>query len=398
MGNSIETARFSSLYESGEVLGRGTFAVVKKCSRKSDNKEFAVKIVDKRQLTAKELVLLKDEIKMLGHIECVYAIKMFNVFDNGVQVKIVLELCTGGNLFDLISKQENHHLDEPSAAKIASLIARGLKYLHSHYIVHRDLKPENILFTDNGTLKITDFGLGHYMKVPQDLHYMHTCCGTPHYVAPEVLTANGVGSGQYDHYGCEIDYWSLGVIVFIMLSGKQPFVSRSINAMYQLIIRGTYQFDSPTWDNVSSEATDLIKSLLCVDFHKRMSYDTLIKHAWIKKYVDEDEFAKEEENYLQDLQKLKSHHADNDVNKNDHDNVSLTNNKLGNFTNDSHTEQNINKNDKIKKDTITENKNTNDHSSHDETHSENPKKNNDDYYYKPIDVNDNTAYHQTIKT
>jgi len=251
MGNSTTSSQFSSYYEVGDLIGRGTFAVVKKCFRKSDKKEFAVKIVDKRQLTNKELLLLKEEIKMLQIVEHVYVIKMFDVFDNGVHVKMVLELCTGGNLFDRILCQENGHLNEEEAAKFTATIARGLKYLHSHHIVHRDLKPENILFSADGTLKITDFGLAHLMKVSQDLHYMHTCCGTPHYVAPEVLTSNGIGYGEQDHYGYEVDYWSLGVIVYIMLSGKQPFNSRSINAMYQLIIHGTYQFESPTWDHVS---------------------------------------------------------------------------------------------------------------------------------------------------
>jgi len=169
MGNSNTTTHFSNFYETGDILGRGTFAVVKKCYRKSDKREFAVKIVDKRQLTAKELVLLKDEIKMLRSVEHVYVIKMFDVFDNGAQVKMVLELCTGGNLLDKILTKENSHLDEPEAAEYTAIIGRTLKYLHSHHIVHRDLKPENILFTTSGGLKVTDFGLAHYMKVTQDL-------------------------------------------------------------------------------------------------------------------------------------------------------------------------------------------------------------------------------------
>jgi len=357
MGNSNTNSHFSTYYDTGDIIGRGTFAVVKKCYRKSDKKEFAVKIVDKRQLTAKELVLLKDEIKMLRSVEYVYVIKMLDVFDNGAQVKMVLELCTGGNLFDLILKQEHGHLSEKLSAQYTAIIGRALKYLHSHHIVHRDLKPENILFMNDGTLKVTDFGLAHFMKVSQDLHYMHTCCGTPHYVAPEVLTSNGIGSGQYDHYGYHVDYWSLGVMVYIMLSGKQPFNSRSINAMYQLIIQGTYKFESPFWDNISSDAKDLIKSLMCVDFNKRMTYDTLIKHSWITHYVDENEFIKEEEAYLKDLQQsLKQHDIDaetkqdvdsanaskndaiNDAVKNN-DNITISNRNISSI---SHSEKNIN--------------------------------------------------------
>jgi len=137
---------------------------------------------------------------------------------------------------------------------------------------------------------------------------MHTCCGTPHYVAPEVLTSNGIGSGEYDHYGYHVDYWSLGVIVYIMLSGKQPFNSRSINAMYQLIIQGSYKFDSQVWEEHSADAKDIIKSLICVDIQKRMTYDTLIKHAWITRYVDEKKLIKEEEAYLQEVQQIMKQH------------------------------------------------------------------------------------------
>lgn len=340
MGNTNQNSHFTAHYESGDIIGRGTFAVVKKCFSKVTKKEFAVKIVDKRQLTGKELVLLKDEVKMLNSVENLHVVKMFDVFDNGSQVKMVLELCTGGNLLDLIHQQPHGRLNEIATARITSIIARTLKYLHSHHIVHRDLKPENILFTDDGTLKITDLGLAHYMKVSQDLHYMHTCCGTPHYVAPEVLTSNGVGTGQFDHYGYKVDYWSLGVMSYLMLSGKQAFNSRSINAMYQLIIQGKYQFTSPTWDNVSQDAVDLIKKLMCVDPEQRMTYDALIQHPWIAQYVDENEMIKEEETYLQELQELQR-----SLKSSITSNTSVNNNINSSNDNNSSTEQNINNTD-----------------------------------------------------
>jgi len=144
-------------------------------------------------------------------------------------------------------------------------------------VVHRDLKPENILFAKSGVLKITDFGLAHYFKLPPERHVMRTCCGTPHYVAPEVLSDN--------EYGPQVDFWSLGVILYIMLSGYQPFNSNSIDAMYKMIMNGQYRFPSPHWDSISEEAKDCVRSLMTVDCKKRFNCDDLMRHPWITKHV-----------------------------------------------------------------------------------------------------------------
>ncbi|ETO15529.1 calcium/calmodulin-dependent protein kinase-like protein [Reticulomyxa filosa] len=175
----------------------------------------------KKNLTARELVGLKYETKILQTMEHSSIIKAVDVFENKRTVKIVLELCEGGDLFDQMLKEKEKRLDEHKAAWMICRIARALKYLHEHHVCHRDLKPENILFTKEGHVKISDFGLAHYLKLPPHLHIMHTCCGTPHYVAPEVL-----GS---DEYGVQVDFWSLGVILYIMLSGYQPFNSKFFN-------------------------------------------------------------------------------------------------------------------------------------------------------------------------
>ncbi|ETO24149.1 calcium/calmodulin-dependent protein kinase-like protein, partial [Reticulomyxa filosa] len=199
--------RFSDYYMCGDRLGSGTFAIVKKCYRKNANRQvFAVKIIDKKNLTARELVGLKYETKVLQTMEHPSIIKAVDVFENKRTVKIVLEICEGGDLFDQMLKEKDKRLEEHKAAWLICRIARALKYLHEHYVCHRDLKPENILFTKEGHVKISDFGLAHYLKLPPHLHIMHTCCGTPHYVAPEVL-----GS---DEYGVQVDFWSLGVIFF----------------------------------------------------------------------------------------------------------------------------------------------------------------------------------------
>ena len=221
---------------------------------------------------------------------------MIDVFDDGRRVKMVLELCEGGDLFDQILKSPKRHFEESKCAQITCIIARSLKYLHNHYVVHRDLKPENILFTKDNVLKVTDFGLAHYLKLPPSLHIMHTCCGTPHYVAPEVLSSN-----EYSH---EVDLWSLGVILYIMLSGYQPFNSHSIHAMYGMIIRGQYKFPSPHWDNISAEAKDLVKKLMCVDFKKRYTVEQIMKHEFITKHVDLKQLQLHEEKLLKQQRDL----------------------------------------------------------------------------------------------
>ncbi|ETO29006.1 hypothetical protein RFI_08117 [Reticulomyxa filosa] len=195
MGNtpSEHERKYRDYFVSGDRIGSGTFATVKRSTRKADKKEFAVKIIDKRHLTGRELVGLKDEINILKSMDHPYVIKMADVFDDGRRVKMILELCEGGDLFDQILKSPNRRFEEKKAARITAIIGKCLQYLHEHFVVHRDLKPENILFTKSGTLKVTDFGLAHFLKLPPDFHVMHTCCGTPHYVAPEVLGNNEYG-------------------------------------------------------------------------------------------------------------------------------------------------------------------------------------------------------------
>ena len=122
---------------SGDRIGSGTFATVKRCTRKADKKEFAVKIIDKRHLTGRELVGLKDEIRILKSMEFPHVIKMADVFDDGRRVKMVLELCEGGDLFDQILKSPKRRFNEARSARVTTIVARSLKYLHTHFVVHR---------------------------------------------------------------------------------------------------------------------------------------------------------------------------------------------------------------------------------------------------------------------
>lgn len=295
MGNSNGT-HFSKHYKTGKAIGSGTFAVVKKCTRKRDSKHFAVKIIHKNRLTNKELQNLKDEIKILRtikphnhpnicHIE--------EVFEDEHKVKMVLELCKDKTLLDNIYSAPNRKMEESKVAHIIHTITKSLQYLHDHDVVHRDLKPENILFAKDGTVKIADFGSAHTHnttptqstqsmtaghKRTASAWNMKTNIGTPLYVAPEVLK-----DGKYSHM---VDLWSVGVILYLCLCGYHPFTARkSLEKMYQNIMDGNYKFSPNLWKDVDEDAIDLVKSLLHTEPNQRITCRELLKHKWILKHV-----------------------------------------------------------------------------------------------------------------
>ena len=295
MGNVHGGTHFSKHYKAGKSIGSGTFATVKKCIRKHDSKEFAVKIIHKNQLTDKELSNLNAEISILTDIKThnhPHIIDIEDVFEDERKVKMVLELCQDKNLLQHIYSAPNRRLEESKSAKIIHTITKAIQYLHDNYVVHRDLKPENILFTKNGTLKIADFGSAFQLKTASENNgetqtnsnstpkswNMKTNIGTPLYVAPEVLVA-----GKYSHM---VDLWSLGVILYICLCGYHPFSSRkSLENMYHNIINGKYTFSPTLWHSIDPDAIDLIKGLLCVDAKKRMTCKEILEHKWILKHV-----------------------------------------------------------------------------------------------------------------
>jgi len=278
---------FSDIYELGPEIGVGSFAAVHQCHRKDDPlQQFAVKIINKRFLSNKEMVGLRDEIAILEKVSHRNVIGLVDVFDDGKKVFMVLELCDGKDLFDAIVCSKNNQFTEHRAALIVWSLSNALRYLHSHGVVHRDLKPENILFGVDGTLKITDFGLAHStwpgegenVTLSMDGEVvMTTCCGTPHYVAPEIISKN--------EYTSKVDVWSLGVILFVMLVGYQPFNGESLPDIYKLIASGSYSFSSRRWLSVSKEAKQLIASMLAVDPKKRLDAAGVLSHCWIRKHV-----------------------------------------------------------------------------------------------------------------
>ena len=186
------------------------------------------------------------------------------------------QILSGGELFDRIVARG--HYSEADARDLTITMVKAIQYLHSIGIAHRDLKPENLLLKDdseNAVVKITDFGLSKIFAPDAEAEVvMKTACGTPGYVAPEVL--------QHDPYTSQVDLWSIGVIVYILLCGFPPFYGDNDAQMFRKIKAAQYKFLAPYWDPISDEAKDFVAKLLVVDPAKRMTPDQCLEHAWLK--------------------------------------------------------------------------------------------------------------------
>jgi len=183
-----------------------------------------------------------------------------------------MELMEGGELYEEIVKRKT--FTEADAAELIRQLCEALAYLHERGIVHRDLKLENLLLKKKGSLeiKLADFGLSKLYSGQA----LQTACGTPFYVAPDVLLGTG--------YGPAVDMWSVGVLLYVLLSGRLPFAADSDAELFRLIIAGKLVWKSPQFDTVSSEGKDLIVQLINVDEHARWTAKQALEHPWIKKH------------------------------------------------------------------------------------------------------------------
>eukprot|EP01097_Dermamoeba_algensis_P001819 TRINITY_DN169_c0_g1_i2.p2 TRINITY_DN169_c0_g1~~TRINITY_DN169_c0_g1_i2.p2 ORF type:complete len:229 (+),score=47.05 TRINITY_DN169_c0_g1_i2:950-1636(+) len=207
-------------------------------------------------------------MKRLNHPNIVH---LYDVFDSENELALVLELITGGELFDHIVNVG--HFSEADAANLVKQTLSAIAYMHENGIAHRDLKPENLLLggEKKEIIKITDFGLSNELNPESGV--LVTRCGTPHYVAPEVV--------QGCPYDGAVDLWALGVITYIMLCGYPPFYGKTDNIIFERIMNAEYTFRSPDWDHISDNAKDFIRALLQINPGDRMSAAESLKHAWL---------------------------------------------------------------------------------------------------------------------
>ncbi|GIY65283.1 ribosomal protein S6 kinase alpha-5 [Caerostris extrusa] len=258
------------------ILGDGSYSVCRRCVDKNTRVEYAVKIISRCIDSSREVSLLKH---CQGHPNIV---NFHDVFYDEAHTYIVLELLRGGELLERIRKKSK--FTEVEAGKIAQQLVSAIHFMHSRGVVHRDLKPENLLYVDSSdnTIKIVDFGFARIL--PSGSQKMVSPCFTLQYAAPEVLKQSVCASSVGYSEAC--DLWSLGVVMYTMLSGKTPFQSYSQDTsaatIMQRIREGEFSFAGPQWDVVSPEAKHLICGLLTVDPHRRLTMLHLRQHSWFQ--------------------------------------------------------------------------------------------------------------------
>ncbi|CAL8331355.1 unnamed protein product [Lota lota] len=286
-------------YQVGKVIGDGNFAVVKECVERATGKEYALKIIDKAKCSGKEH-LIENEVAVLRRVKHPNIIMLMEEVDSPTELCLVMELVKGGDLFDAITSSAKY--TERDASGMVYNLAGALKYLHSMSIVHRDVKPENLLVFEypDGTkcLKLGDFGLATVVEGP-----LYTVCGTPTYVAPEIISETG--------YGLKVDVWAAGVITYILLCGFPPFRSESNHQedLFEQILEGRLEYPSPYWDPISHSVKELIAHLLRVNPEERYSAQDVLSHPWITAtYSTQPEHSALENNMKVEVSgKLKTH-------------------------------------------------------------------------------------------
>ncbi|KAK4156960.1 kinase-like domain-containing protein [Chaetomidium leptoderma] len=270
---------FAQEYTMTRKLGSGHFAQVFMCNEKSTGDCYAVKRFTKTPGVEEKSKYegLHQEVAMLMSISHPNILCLKETFNDPEAVYVVLELAPDGELFHYISTHSK--LTEAETRKVFVQLFEGIKYLHDRNMVHRDIKPENILLMDGDlTVKIGDFGLA---KIVGEASFTTTLCGTPSYVAPEILVNN-----KARRYTKAVDIWSLGVVLYICLCGFPPFSDelRRADFPYELadqIRKGLFDYPSPYWDPVGDPALDLIDSMLVVDAEKRFTVDQCLAHPWL---------------------------------------------------------------------------------------------------------------------
>ena len=262
-------------YELGKVLGEGTFGKVQLGTHIDTGAKVAVKVLSKAKLQQQNMgSQIKKEISIMKLVNHPNVVNLVEVLASRSKIFIVLELVQGGELFDQIV--EAGRFSEEKSRKYFFQLCSGVLYCHGQGVAHRDLKPENLLLDASGVLKISDFGLSA-MNLAQSeeleggmKELLHTTCGTPNYVAPEVLADKG-----YD--GKAADTWSCGVILFVLLAGYLPFDEPTMSLLFKRIAKADFEF--PSW--IVGDAKDLISKLLTADPEKRITLQEATQHKWL---------------------------------------------------------------------------------------------------------------------
>ncbi|OVA20808.1 Protein kinase domain [Macleaya cordata] len=290
MPEFVELSSESSLfgkYELGKLLGCGAFAKVYHAREIKTGQSVAIKCISKQKIIKGGLMAhVKREISIMRRLHHQNIVKLFEVLATKTKIYFVMEFVKGGELFAKVAKGR---FSEDLSRKYFHQLISAVRYCHSHGVFHRDLKPENLLLDENGDLKVSDFGLSALTDQIRNDGLLHTLCGTPAYVAPEILAKKG-----YD--GAKIDIWSCGIILYVLNAGYLPFNDPNLMVMYRKIYKG--EFRCPKW--MSQDLRRFLNRLLDANPNTRITIDEIIRDPWFRKGYKEEsvKFNFEEEEFF----------------------------------------------------------------------------------------------------
>ncbi len=260
------------LYNIKNVLGSGSFGKVFLGENKADTShKVAIKVISKSKLSEEEIESLHFEVAILQQVDHPNIVKYYETYEDEKFIYLVMELCPGGELIEKLSV--NKSMTENMAAEAIEKLIRALIHCHKQNIVHRDIKPENVMYDSNNEVKLIDFGLAKQVAENKTLH---TIAGTPYFIAPEVLNGN---------YGRECDYWSVGVLLYLLVTGQYAFdsVTKNRTEVFNKIKSGSFSFPDSVNNKLSSECKDLINKMIVVDKKKRITGEEALNHSWFEK-------------------------------------------------------------------------------------------------------------------
>eukprot|EP00347_Sterkiella_histriomuscorum_P023969 403332760 len=267
---AFQKGKFSDNYELLNVLGEGAYGQVYKCKNLNTESIRAVKVMLKTGFyNEEERQRFVQEVTLLKQMDHPNILKLYEVYQDDARFYVVTELCEGGELFDEIIKR--NHFSEKDAAEIMLQVLKAINYCHANDICHRDLKPENILIESEGLIKVIDFGTAQSFKPDQG---MHQIIGTVFYMAPEIILSS--------KYNEKCDLWSLGVILYCLLTGRPPFYGDSDQEILERVKKGVYSENYLNQIGISEQGKDLIRRMLTLDPNQRISASDAIKHDWIQ--------------------------------------------------------------------------------------------------------------------
>eukprot|EP00927_Polykrikos_kofoidii_P009268 TRINITY_DN13859_c0_g2_i1.p1 TRINITY_DN13859_c0_g2~~TRINITY_DN13859_c0_g2_i1.p1 ORF type:complete len:1004 (+),score=219.85 TRINITY_DN13859_c0_g2_i1:51-3062(+) len=277
------------------MLGKGSFGSVRLCKVKATGAPRAMKAIGKEQMKTR-MTILKKEIEISKMVDHPHLVKLYEIFEDDDYIYLVVELCTGGNLFNVVDEQGA--MSDLKAACVMQQVMRGVAYMHSSFIVHRDIKPENVLLRDRqpvecANAKVTDFGLSTNFRTGT---MFCARVGTATFMSPEVIEKN------YDE---KCDTWALGVMIFFLMSTQLPFYSNNEDRLFRKTVRAVVDFEDELWHNVSAECVDLASRLI-VRVHRRLSLSAALEHSWFNKFVSAKTVPAFGEEVLEKLREFRS--------------------------------------------------------------------------------------------